>query len=101
LGPGQGAGAHVHHQQPLALGVHRGPHSGGRALEALDRLVLAAHTVFDVPEHGLQLIERQLLHVHLAEKGARKGPQLLRGLHQPVQDGVGSDLKDPGGGADA
>src|SRR4030095_10313878 len=39
--------------------------------------------------------------MHLAEEIRGKGLELLRGFHQPVQHGVGGDLKDPGGGANA
>jgi hypothetical protein len=101
LGHGEGAGAHVHPPPPCALGVHRRPPPGGRACEALDRLVLAAPTVVDVPQPGRPRIARQWLPVHLAAKGARKGPQLLRGRHQPVPYGVGIARKAPGGGAEA
>ena len=50
-------------------------------------------------EHGIQLIELDLLDVHLTQDVAGKSVQLLSGLHQPVQHGVGGHLKDPRGGA--
>ena len=68
LSQGQGAGADINHQQQCALGVHRCPYPVGRAPEALDRLVLAALTVFDVPQHSIQLIELSLLDVHITEE---------------------------------
>jgi hypothetical protein len=101
LGHRQGAGSDSNHQQQFALGVHRCPYPVGRALEALDRLVLAELTVFDVPQHGIQLIELQLLDVHITEEITRKGVQVLRRFHQPVQHRVRIDLKDPGGGPNA
>ena len=68
----QGPGADINDQQQFALGVHRCPYPGGRALETLDRLVLAELTVFDVPQHGIQLIELHLLDVHITRKSHEK-----------------------------
>src|SRR5438132_164625 len=42
-----------------------------------------------------------LTHVYVTEKIGGKGPQMLCCFHQPVQDGVRIDLKDPGGGPNA
>jgi hypothetical protein len=38
--------------------------------------------------------------MHVAEEIARKGPQVLRRFHQPLQHRVGSDLEDPRRSAD-
>src|SRR5262249_43986020 len=55
----------------------------------------------DGTEDGIQLIELQLLDVDLAEEIRGEGLELLSRFHQPVQDGIGGDLKDPRGGAKA
>jgi hypothetical protein len=39
--------------------------------------------------------------VHVAEKIAGKGLELLGGFYQPLQHGVRVDLEHPGGGANA
>ncbi len=39
--------------------------------------------------------------MHRTEKVPGKGPQLLRRFDQPVQHGIGVNLEDPRGGADA
>ena len=57
--------------------------------------------VLDGTEHGIQLIELDLLDVHLAQEVAGKGLQLLGCFHQPVQHRIGGDLEDPRGGANA
>ena len=71
--------------------------------DARDRRWIASSSlIFPIlhgAEHGIQLIELYLWDVFLAEEVAGKGVQLLGGLHQPVQHGVGGDLKDPRGGA--
>ena len=54
-----------------------------------------------LPQHGIQLVELQLLQVHITEKIGGKGAELLGGFDQPVQHGVGVDLEDPSRGTDA
>ena len=65
----------------------------------VDRRVFAHLPVLHGAEHGIQFIELDLLDMHLTQEVAGKGVQLLGGLHQPVQHGVGGHLKDPGSGA--
>jgi len=101
LGHGQRAGAHIDDQQQLALRVYGRPDPGGRTLQALDRLVVADQTGGEVPQHRVQLVELQLFHVHVTEEIGRKGSQLLRCFHQPVQNRIGIDPKDAGGGPNA
>jgi hypothetical protein len=72
-----------------------------RTLNALDGVVFAEFTTFHVPQYGIQLVELPLAHVHLAQKGARKGTQRLRSLYQPVQHRVRIDLEHPRGGPHA
>jgi hypothetical protein len=72
-----------------------------RAGQAFDGLGLTEVTVLDGTEHGIQLIELQLLNVHLAQEIGRKSMELLGSFHQPLQHRVRSHLKDPGGGANA
>jgi len=98
LGHGQRAGADIDNYQQLALGVHGRPHPVRRALQALQRLVLADRTGFEVAQHRVQLIELQLLDVYVAEEIRGKSPQLLRRFLQPVQHRIGLDLKDPARG---
>ena len=68
LGHLQGAGADIDDQQQLAVGIHGRPHPGGRTLQALDGLVVADRTGFEVAQHRVQLIELQLLDVHVAQE---------------------------------
>src|SRR5262249_6424783 len=50
---------------------------------------------------GIEFIELHLREVHVVQEELRKGPQLLRRLHEPVQHRVRSDLEDPCGAANA
>src|SRR5262249_30968781 len=52
-------------------------------------------------EHGIKFIELHLREVQVVQKVLRKGPELLRRLHQPVQHRVRIDLKHPRCTADA
>jgi len=71
------------------------------ALKALDGLLCTDLTIFDAAQHGIQLVEWQLAHVNVTQEIGGEGVELLRGFHQPVQDGVGIDLKHAGGGPNA
>ena len=59
----QGAAAHIDHHQQLTLRVHRRPDPGGCTLQTLDGLLITDRTSFEVAQHGIQLIELQLLQV--------------------------------------
>ena len=50
--------------------------------------------IFKTPsEDRVEFVERDLVEVQIMEKIRRKGLQLLRGLHQPLEDGVGIELE--------
>src|SRR5262249_24764461 len=55
----------------------------------------------DVTQHSIQLVELQLIDVHVAEKIARKGLEVLGGFHQPLEHRVRVDLEHAGRGTDA
>src|SRR5438128_10035867 len=74
LGHGPRARTDIDRQQELALRVDGGPHPLRRARQTLDGLLFAHLPVLDGAEHDIQLIELDLLDVHLAQKVARKGP---------------------------
>src|SRR5881397_513818 len=65
LGHGQRAGAHIDHQQQLALRVHGRPHPIGRALQTRDGLILTEIAVLELAQDGVQLVELQLLEVEI------------------------------------
>src|SRR5205823_6193924 len=71
------------------------------ARQALDRPLLAHRAVLERPEHGIEFIELHLREVQVVQEVLRKGPELLRRLHQPVQHRVRIDLEHPRGAADA
>ncbi len=62
---------------------------------------MAEFAILHSPQHRIQLVELHLTYVDLTQEGARKGPQLLRRFHQPVQHGIGGNLEDASGGANA
>jgi hypothetical protein len=101
LGHRQGAFPSLDAQQQLALGIDCGPHPVGGPREPLDRLVFTDGAVSHRPEDGVEFVELHLMQVSFVEKIRRKGVQLLRGLHEPAQHGVGVDLKDPRRASDA
>src|SRR5262252_2672127 len=51
--------------------------------------------------HRIQLIELQLLHVHVAEEIRGKSAQLLGCFYEPLKHRVRINLKDSGSGANA
>src|SRR5215471_20352765 len=71
------------------------------ARQALDRPLLAQRAVRERTEHGIEFIELHLREVQVVQEVLRKGPQLLRRLHQPVQHRVWIDLEHPRGAANA
>ena len=73
LGHGLRARTDRDDQEQLALRVDRGPDPMRRARQTLDGLLFAHLPVLDGTEHGIQLIELDLLDVHLTEEIARKG----------------------------
>src|SRR5438128_10626732 len=74
LGHGPRAQTDIDRQQELALRVDCCPHPLRRARQTLDCRLFAHLPVLDGTEHGIQLIEWDLLDVHLAQKVARKSP---------------------------
>jgi hypothetical protein len=97
----QGAGADIDDQQQFAFRIYCRPHPVGGTLKAFDGVVFAELSVFDVTEHGIQLVQLSLAHVHVAENVARQRPELLCRFHQPVKDCVRVHLKHAGGGTNA
>src|SRR5215470_15329547 len=93
LGHSQRALTDVDHQQQLALRVHCDPDPRGRTFQALDSLGRADRAVLDRAEQGKELIELDLPHAHIVQEMTRKGPQLVGGLHQPLQHRVRVDLE--------
>src|SRR5215467_1492471 len=70
-----------------------------RRRQTSDRLVLAEVTGLHGPEDGVELIHLYLAHVDLTQEIACKGLEVVCSFDQPVQHGIGIDLKDPRGGA--
>jgi hypothetical protein len=70
LGHRQGTIADVDRQQHLALGVQRDPHPLGCTLQARDGLGLIDLPVLHGTEESKQLIELDLVDVHIVEKMA-------------------------------
>src|SRR5262245_49007573 len=101
LGHRQGTTADVDREEQFALGVHRDPDPTGRPLQALDGFSRTDRTVLDRAEQRKHLIELHLLDPHVVQEVPRKGPQLLRRFHQPLQHGVRVHLEPPSGTADA
>jgi hypothetical protein len=97
----QGALADVNYQQHLALGIHGRPYPRGRAIQALDGLSLADRTVLDRTEQGKQLIELDLSDSYVVQEVLREGLQLLRRLHEPLQDRIRVHLEHPCRASDA
>jgi hypothetical protein len=97
----QGARADIDRQQQFALRIDGRPHPVAGALKALDGCLFTDLAVFEVPYHGVELIELELAYMHVTEKIGGKGLELLCSFHQPLQHGSGINLKHPGGGADA
>jgi len=85
----------------LLSGVHRHPDPLGRPLQPLDRLGLTNRAVLERTEQRKHLIELHLLDPHVMQEVLRKGPQLLRRFHQPLQHGVRVHLEHPRGTTDA
>jgi len=63
----QGTIPHVDGQDQLAHRVHRDPHPVRGTGQALDRLLLAALTVFDGTEQGEEFVHLHLLNVEIAQ----------------------------------
>ena len=101
LGHRQGPWPHLNRQQQLALRIDGRPHPVAGALQAFDRFVVADLAIVDAAQHGIELVKLQLAYVHVTEKIARKGLELLGGVYQSVQDRVGVDLEHPGRGTHA
>ena len=100
LGHGQGAAADIDHHQQFALRVHRRPHPGGRALQTLDGFRVADLAGFARSQHGVQLIELELLQVESTQEIRGKGAELLGRFAQPLQHRGGSNLEDASRGTD-
>ena len=98
---GQRAIPDVDRQQQLALGVHRDPDPLGRTLQALDGVGLADLAVFDGAEQRKEFIQLHLPDPQVMQEVLRKGPQLLRRLHQPLQHRIGVHLEHPRRAPDA
>ena len=64
----------------------------GRAFETLDGLGLAACAVCHGTPHRLQRVELSLVHVSIAETGARQGVELRGRFHPPLQHRMRVDL---------
>jgi hypothetical protein len=97
----QGPLADVHRQQQRALRIDGRPHPVAGARQAGDGVLFTDLTILDTTQHGIQLVELQLMYMYVTKKVGGKGPKLLCCFHQPVQDGVCIDLKDPCGGPHA
>ena len=61
----------------------------------LDRFGFADVAAFHRTEHGVELVELHLAKLEITQEISGKRLQLLCGLHQPLQDGIGIDLEDP------
>jgi hypothetical protein len=101
LGHRQGAGAASSCQEQLALRVDHRPHPGARTLQALEGFVCAALAMFDVTQHGIQLVELSLAPVPIAEQRGGTGLELLGSFPQPPQHGVRGHCEHTGGGPPA
>jgi hypothetical protein len=97
----QGPWSRLNRQEPFAHRIDGRPHPVARRLKALDGGVRTHLATLQVTDHRVQLVELQLRNVHVAEKGAGKGLELLGGFHQPLQHGIGVHLEHPGRSADA
>jgi hypothetical protein len=95
LGHGQGAAADIDYYQQLAPGVHHRPYPVRRTLQTLDRLIIADLTGFERSQDRVQLVELQLFEVQITQEISTKGAELFGRFDQPVQHGIGLDLKDP------
>ena len=73
-----------------------GPHSPSRRLKTgvESRSNGSDFTGGEVAQHGVQLIELQLLDVQVAEEIRGKGSQLLGCFHQPLENRIGIHLAD-------
>jgi hypothetical protein len=67
--------------------------------QARDRPLFAQRALLERTEHGIECIELHLGEVEVVQEVLRKGPELLRRLHQPLQHGVWIDLEHPRGAA--
>ncbi len=101
MGHREGAIADVNGEKHFALGVHRHPDPLGRTLQPRDRLGLTDCAVLERTEQRKHLIELHLLDTHVMQEVLRKGPQLLRRFHQPLQHGVRVHFEHPSGTSDA
>ncbi len=52
-------------------------------------------TVPDGTQDRVEFIKLDWVEMQIVQKRGRQGLELIGGFHQPVQHGVGSDLKDP------
>jgi hypothetical protein len=92
---GQRAIPDVKREQEFALGVHGGPDPMRGTLQALDGVGRADFPVLDRAEQGKQLIELDLSDPYAMQEVLREGVQLLRRLHEPLQDRLRVHLEDP------
>jgi hypothetical protein len=67
----------------------------------VQRLVLAALTVFHRAQHGIPLVQLHLSDVPIAEAVTYKGLKLLRCFYQPLKPDVRGHLKHSGSGTPA
>ena len=92
---GQCAIPDVKREQEFALGVHGDPDPLRQTLQALDGVGLADLTVLDRAEQGKQLIELYLSDPYAMQEVLREGSQLIRRLHEPLQDRIRVNLEYP------
>src|SRR5262245_59744914 len=64
----QGARSAIDDQEQLALRIDGRPHPVPGTLQAFDGFLCADLAIFDAAQHGVQLVELQLVDVHVAEK---------------------------------
>ena len=67
----------------------------------LNRLGCTHLAISHRTQHRVEFVELDLIEVQLVQKIGRKGVQLLGGLHQPAQDGIGVDPEHPSRPSDA
>jgi len=97
LRPLQGLRADLDAQQQRAVGLPGCPPPGGRALQGLAGLVLAARTAFDSTQYGGHRVELALADEHVAEDRGREGLERLGRFPQPLEERVRIDRKHAGG----
>jgi len=101
LGHRQGPLTDVERQEPLTLGLYGDPDPVRGARQALARLIFAAGARFEGTEHGIEFVSLHLAALQIVQEIVRKGLQLVSGLDQPLQDGIGIDLEHPRRAPDA